>query len=62
MRVPRVVVAGALLFARAPQPGVNHRHLDALPLQAGRLLDRFGTPTAEDAEPAHLEYHELELD
>ena len=53
----------ALLFARraSHQPSVTHRHLDALPLQAGRLLDRYGA-VAEGAESAQVEYEELELD
>ena len=40
---------------------MTHRHLDALPLQAGRLLDRYGA-VAEGAESAQVEYEELELD
>ena len=51
----------ALLFARrAEQPRVSHRHLDALPLQAGRLLDRYGCAT--EAEAADELDEELELD
>ena len=52
-----------LLFARrtSHQPSVTHRHLDALPLQAGRLLDRYGA-VAEGTESAQVEYEELELD